>query len=69
MLEDYKRMVEREQLHISKEFLITKRKSNDFDDEGHESLKKNKPDDDIMQSDDATDKKIITKHAKYSKYF
>ena len=63
MLEDYKRMVEREQLHISKEFLITKRKSNDFDDEGHESLKKNKPD------DDATDKKIITKHAKYSKYF
>ena len=46
MLEDYKRMVEREQLHISKEFLITKRKSNDFDDEGHESLKKNKPDDD-----------------------
>ncbi len=67
MLEDYENMVQREQSHISKEFLITKRKSIDFDNEGQESLKKNKTDEEIIQSDETTDKKIITKHAKYSR--
>ena len=69
MLEDYERMMQREQSHISKEFLITKRKSIDFDDEGHESLKKNKPDEESIQSEETTGKKIITKHAKYLRYF
>ncbi len=75
MLDEYKKMVENEQAHIDKEMVIIKRKSDDLLEsestvEQLISKKKTKQEDNDsceINEQNASDKKIIVKHAKYSK--